>query len=467
MSTPENPEVVAVQVVLRQAARNGDYRFIVTFLDRREGYSKVCSSLVCCLERAICTLLADECQDKPGESSEAPRRRAAAIVEAGALELAAGTAVNNAGCCYAATSAACRLITVLTALPVVSAATLRQCRRVDVLGAMLRVLTQDASNAVNVENSLSPLVLCWAYRGLMGAAGAPYSGKPHTQAAAAAAAAVPAGLNKEVLQAALGVFNLPEALMTHVLTAAVMLELQCEVNSKMGKALCQLLRAAGCVFRWMLTGTLRFGEGGPPTAYSRALGTLRGVSAAMENQPGYGVLQRWGITYALQPIMFIARLRSSRMATFNFGFCCGRCCIDMRADLQRVGIPEMLRVISALPLATNAARAHACCVRPAARLMAWAATGCPEVQRELIKAGADEVLRAIGGINQADVIDFQAAIGVTGNLGPSGIVQIEHCSSERGCPRQAKPHVAVVGGVRSDDANGLLLLGIRSTCIGK
>ena len=44
-------------------------------------------------------------------------------------------------------------------------------------------------------------------------------------------------------------------------------------------------------------------------------------------------------------------------------------------------------------LATCAARAHANCVRPAARLMIWGAFGCPEAQRELNELGALDVLR--------------------------------------------------------------------------
>ena len=385
-----------METVLRLQVRNGEYRSVVTFLDHPEGYLNVPVRLVCCLERVICTLLADECQCRPGEAPEAPRRRAAAIMEAGALELAAATAVNNVGGCYSATSAACRLVTELTALRVVSAATLRQCARLDIVGAMLRVLTADPSGAVNLDNALTPLALCWAYRGLMGAVGAPWTALPHTKAAAAAAVAVPSEHTVEALRAAVVAFALPSIVIAHVLNAGVLLE-QCEVHSRRGKGPSQLMRAAGGAFRWILAGWVHsmalhsMGD----AIHAGVTKSLGDVGAAMRSRPQSGALQQWGITYAFQPIVFMARLRDHRRSHFAFGFCRGRCCIDMRADISGNGIPELLLAISAPSLATSAVRMHACCVRPAARLMAWSAVGCPAVQRKLIEAGADAVLSAV------------------------------------------------------------------------
>ena len=140
MPFSENPAAVAVEAQLRVLVRRGEYGAVVTFLDEPERYADVPPELKCCLERAMCQLLADECQRRPGEPLEAQQQRVKKIVQAGAVELASSASLANAGCCHAATAAACRLITAVTAHAVISPATMQRCVDVNVASDMLRVL---------------------------------------------------------------------------------------------------------------------------------------------------------------------------------------------------------------------------------------------------------------------------------------------------------------------------------------
>ena len=384
MSGGEDPAVVAVEAQLRAAVRRGEYRYAVTFLDEPERYADVPRKLVCCVQRATCHLLADECQRRPGEPLGAQRQRATKLVQVGALDFASRVVYNNTGACYAATFAACRLLTELTALPVISPTTMERCADMRMHSELHRVLVANADE-LDRENALNTNVLCSAYQAMMGVGGAPWAGRPHAQAEA-----VKPLLERHksaVLRDAV-TFELQNTVLLHVTQASSIIQ-KCELHSPLGTALSQLMRAAGCTYRWILAGSPRYLS---TVLQLKISGTVARVAETMLAQPGNAELQKWGLTYVLLPLVYFNRLRDDRKCNIPSTFCRGRCCVDALAAIP----PDMVAVLSsmaAVEIATAALK-HGCCVRPAARLIAWVTMRCPQLQSQAHEQRTPAALRA-------------------------------------------------------------------------
>lgn len=103
-----HPAVLAVCHHLDSFVACRDYRYLTTFLDDRSRYADLPDELVWCVETFICGALSTASVRNVCEPLDTQQRRVAAIVDAGALELAAAVAVANIGRHDLAAAGGCR-----------------------------------------------------------------------------------------------------------------------------------------------------------------------------------------------------------------------------------------------------------------------------------------------------------------------------------------------------------------------
>jgi hypothetical protein len=103
----------------------------------------------------------------------------------------------------------------------------------------------------------------------------------------------------------------------------------------------------------------------------------------------------WGITYAFLPLAHLAlmpeALRGDASHARHF-FCRLRCCAPARAASASAATLALLRDAGALAATVQAARAHALCSRPAARLFAMLCRGDAGAAALLVSLGAAHAL---------------------------------------------------------------------------
>ena len=393
MSEDEHPAVQAVDAQLDAAVQRGEYRYAITFLDDRVRYADVPDELVFWVDFIICAAFCRECGVQSGLAPDALRQRVAAAIDAGALEFA----VARLGRGETVGNIACLLLDVLTRYGIVNASALWRYAKpeVDAVSALVRYLSRAGDLAAVRSTPLAKVTFVKAgYDALLSLAGAPV-GPPHK--VAVAAADVPQGHCAAVLRAATA-GKLHKVILSQVVQVVEMLR-HLEGQNPTSEAAADMwtfLRSAGRVFRWMWMGSLWFLD---PEAGKEAALACSHVTEAMFQYPGNDALQYWGLTYFYLPVVHNLRRRTSsdddedRFNREIFTFCRGRCCINTHRKPCDLDLARMIGQMKTWELATCAARAHANCVRPAARLMIWGAFGCPEVQRELNELGALDVLR--------------------------------------------------------------------------
>ena len=371
-----------------------DYRYLTTFLDDRSRYADIPDELIWCVVVFICSGLSAASLRKLDESLDTQQQRVAAIVDAGALELAAAIAVANIGRRDFAAAAACMLLKTLTRYGVADAATLQRCAtpEVNAVDAMICVATTCCSAAdlrMRVsQDVVFPGMLSMAYDALLGAAGAPPYGPPHKLTAAMPQSQCAAALHA----ADLG--KLHDFVVSQAIWATQMLHDGLQNDTALTARFWRLLRSTGRVYRWLWTGAMVLNIG--TEMEDNMMYSWQFVSTAMISDPHNAILQNWGLTYVFLPMLHLL-LQSGDVGDPEFlqralGFCRGRCCIDMRAERH----PLTFMAIGQLDgwkVATSAARLHTSCLRPAARLISWAAVQSPDAQRELNALGAPDVLR--------------------------------------------------------------------------
>jgi hypothetical protein len=378
------PALEALEAQLEERARSGDYAFVVDFLRDSATYAHVQD---CCLQRVACNELARACERRPGEAEEATRGRAAAVVAADALGLAVAVIQAHLGACSSAVRAACRLMTALTRCDTISEETLRCCAELDAPKTLMTVLQFDDAE-YDSQPEQGATVRRAAYDALLGVAGAPHDGRPHTQAEAAAA--LPVEHRLAVHRYVMLQTELPVLAVRHTVWAA-QLHLQHGPRSEPAEDLCELMRSAGRVFRWAVSCTWLQSD---RHVFAAALHAAHeSLSGLMQCQAPPSLL-RWGVVYVFLPHVSRDRLRKECMPHLTLYWCRARCCIDLRRSLELDGFYNF---DASLEMCAVALQAHRSCVRAAARLIAWAALGCPRVQQVCTSKNIPALLRGSAG----------------------------------------------------------------------
>ena len=378
------PTLEALEAQLEELARRGEYTALVDMMRETAPYAHVQD---CCLQRVACNELARACARRPGDAPGATHARAAAVVAADALGLAAAVVQAHLGACSSAVRAACRLVTALTRCDTISKETLRRCADLDVPKTLIAVLDfEDTEYESQPEQAAS--VRRAAYDALLGVAGAPQGGRPHAQAAAAAA--MPAKHRLAVHRYCMLQTELPALAVRHTVWAA-QLHLQHAPRSETAEDMCELMRAAGRAFRWAVGSTWLQPD---YIAFAAALHAAHASLTGLMDSQAPPALLRWGVLYVFLPHVSRNRLRKECMPRATMCWCRARCCIDLRLPLEPAGLHK---IDSSLEMCVVALQAHRSCVRPAARLIAWAALGSPAVQQQCTSMNLPALLRGSAG----------------------------------------------------------------------
>jgi hypothetical protein len=398
----DHPAVKPLEAQLEAAVQRGEFRYAITFLDDRARYADVPSEHAWYLEVVICTAICDECLARPGEAPSALRQRVAAAIDAGALEFA----VARLGRSAHAADTGCMLLDVLTRYGAVDASALWRLAlpEVNAVSALVRYLScvGDLSTSVSWTDTppAGPLTKVMgvqaAYDALLSFAGTPV-GPPHKLALQAAN--IPQGHCSAVLREAIA-GRLHLVILSQVIRVVDVLKRHEQQNAFLEavEQLWTFLRSAGRAFRWMWMSGLWHPriEGLPHVGEA-----FKVVTDAMLEHRGNDALQNWGITYAFLPVVHGLRRRTRPADPADpinreaLTFCRGRCCVDIHKELHQHRFMLLARVAIIWQIAFCALREHVNCVRPVARMMAWGAFECPEIQRVLNGFGTLDLLRQL------------------------------------------------------------------------